>query len=526
MSYVDIYAKKIDDIFQFLALGRIGLEYAFPEWAAAKLSSEETIAENQQVLEMLQNGSLGLRLPTENVLTLTSGSQAEGLAMEKGYTGSDLDEMRMYGRSLQFTVPGDAEAGVVGSVLVMRTEGCPPGFCRIEAVGDLNENIRRVAGTVPWNEQNALTIEKVQGCFETDAHGRHWLLSGRIHRALLPRMSEDTIDKPTWGNDLMEMAATFIGSAPLPSVRHFLNRRRDGDWPRQPTLDLIGQLPALIVCKPHASNPSQTFRCSWSHIEILLSEDMPKWVKQAYRAFKYIVKGRLDLSRLIHAAERTARGRDFFNSLENVTARNMSLNVQDNLKRLLDQEDLQAVGAPENGETSFSSFFLKTVLLHCLEESASVGEQGDAFSFLLTLARKLRKTLEAGRLSNYFLPDFNLFENLHAGDRTVVLGAISGIYLDPIMTIVRSLRHPGQLYHDGDDLHGQLINVMKTNLDHRRTAVDRNRLMVLLQRLDEARHVQAEPSLVSFLPRPSYGKVWLVLAILAIFLAIVWKVFL
>ena len=518
-----IYARKIDDIFQFLALCRIGLEYAFPQWAAAKLSSEETIAENQQVLEMLRNGSLGLRLPTEKVLTLTSGSQAEGLAMEKGYTSSDLDEMRMYGRSLQFTVPGEADLGVVGSVLVMRTEGCPPGFCRIEAVGDLDENIRRIAGTVPWNEQKA--IEQVGGCFET-AHGRHWLLSGRIHRALLPRMSEDTIDKPTWGNDLMEMAATFIGSAPLPSVRNFLNRRRDGDWPRQRTLDLIGQLPALIVCKPHSSNPSQTFRCSWSHIEILLSEDMPDWVKQAYRAFKYIVKGRLDLSRLIDAAEKTARGRNFLNSLENVTPLNISANVQDNLKRMLDQEDPQADGAPEHGETRFSSFFLKTVLLHCLEESASVGEQGDPFSFLLVLSIKLRKTLKAGYLSNYFLPDFNLFENLHAGDRAVVLDAVSDIWLDPIMTVVRSLRYPGQLYDGGDDLHGKLVDVMKTNLDHERTAADRNSLMVLLQRLDEACRVVAEPSLVSLMPWPLYEKVWLISSILARFLAIIWKVIL
>ena len=472
---------------------------------------------------MLRNGSLGRRLPTEKVLTLTSGSQAEGLAMDRGYTGSDLDEMRMYGRSLHFTVPGDAEAGVVGSVLVMRTEGCPPGFCRIEAVGDLDENIHRVAETVPWNEQKALTKEKVKGCFERDAHGRHWLLSGRIHRALLPRMSEDTIDKPTWGNDLMEMAATFIGSAPLPSVHNFLNRRRDGDWPRQPTLDLIGQLPALIVCKPHTSNPSQTFRCSWSHIEILLSDDMPNWVKQAYRAFKYIIKGRLDLSRLIHAAETTATGKDFLDSLKNVTPRSMSVNVQDDLKRML---DLQAGGAPENGETRFSSFFLKTVLLHCLEESASVGEQGDAFPFLLILSIKLRKTLKAGHLSNYFLPDFNLFENLHAGDRAVVLEAVSDIWLDPIMTIVRSLRYPGKLYDGGDDLHGKLVDVMKTNLDHERTAADRDSLMVLLQRLDEACRVVAEPSLVSLMPWPLYEKVWLISSILARFLAIIWKVIL
>ena len=355
--------------------------------------------------------------------------------MEKrwGHPEADTDNMWLYGGPLGVHVPqGHQSSG--RTVLRYRPEGCPPAYCKIEVT-----------------DTQALMMAEIEEVGQLDAgcvhrsEGVDWLhINETLRRLHLPEGLDISGPAGQSGGGMYEAIPALVCSATHPDMAwRYVHRPRQG-WPSQEQLELIKQLPLLLVLIGHKHSDEFLLqaRLSWSHSEMTLIISLPLNIKQIYIALKYAFKSLI----------KTFRGPN------------------------IDGDGRSLVG----------SYHLKTVFLRHLEERprAMTGSQLDFMSGILY---DFDGYLNAGKLPQYFLPDCNLLATVGPEERHIARNVIKHILNNPLRAILTCPTRPQDIYGEvsPDDLVAAFQQV--SSLSPPICARSREDLLWLLRRLDGRR---------------------------------------
>ena len=439
----------------------VALETVYPKCAIIRLE-DHYLTDNLQAFSSLQEGLAYAGRVWEgrdghfNGGTLTAGSRAEGLALEKdwGHPEPDQDRMWLLGGPLGVHVPGGhqlpqvpfvlqlsgglvqvglpsfAKEATGHALLVYRPDDCPPAFCKVQ-----------VTDPQALVEVQVFTTRKLEaGCIH-NLKGVDWLHTNNLLWFLF-RNGE--ITGPVNVADVVECAPALVCSAAHPEIgQEYMNRPRH-DWPSSEQLKIMLQLPMMLVLVGHKLSDEFHLqaRLSWSHLEILLIAKLPETIKQVYIAVKYIFKSFM--------------------------------------KMLRDQNPNNA----SDGRSNVGSFHIKTTLLWNLEKRPPKFIQSQ-LRFMLDLLHDFGHYLETGTLPHYFLPDYNLLETTSPDERRIARSVIEIILSDPIQAILRSPSCPKELY--GEVQPDSLVTAFHKVSSHPTHAKSHEDLLNLLACLDERR---------------------------------------
>ena len=211
-----------------------------------------------------------------------------------GHQRADWDAMWLLGGRWGVYVSG-GNASRENACLEFHPDGCPPAYCRLE-VTDIDRLLEAIRARVDswWK-----TSIQARLCIQRSG-GRCWLDTYRTVRQIVAN-DDVTISGPAGQEGLNEYIMTLVCSDPPPSPpppspipiphphphpdmeREFRSRNR-GQWPPQYLLDIISQLPMLMVPIGHKYSPDykRQARLSWSHCELLLMQEVPERVRQGY----------------------------------------------------------------------------------------------------------------------------------------------------------------------------------------------------------------------------------------------------
>ena len=372
---------------------------------------EEFLTSNADTLKSLKSGQC---YRTAERLVLWAGSRPEGLVLNErwGYSHVDTDAMLLYGGAMGVYMPHTGKKQPRNVNLVCRTDGCPAGYARIEVVNPeslvdyITTQLRRRTHLSHKKHQNkkqsktkTKSIEARRCVVRSQLDPKLWL-----HCDNFFIMIEDgprTGPSYTMCDD--DFVPTLVCSGPHPDLKDLFTRHRNPHWPLRGTLKHLRQLPALLVFvgQKGSLDPHLSCRFSFSHVELLLFRDLPNRVKRAHVMFKYSFRTLL----------RTLRG-----SAE-----------------------------PTEGRSKVSSYHLKTVLLHVLEEDPTSQER-EAFELMLILYHRLHTFLQQGRLPHYFLPECDLFATVDSSERQSAEQAVHAALQDPIKALLLSHQDPRAVY--------------------------------------------------------------------------------
>ena len=209
----------------------------------------------------------------------------------------------------------------------------------------------------------------------------------------------------------------LICSAPFPWIARYVCRPRSPRWPSKNALVDIQILPGILVPtgKKGSVDHDLQWRQSCSLLEIRLAQDMPDWVKTAFRTFKAtmkFVKKRVGDKDSRH----TVLGSRFI-------ARVLRLCVSEKPSEI----DASVV----------CSFHLKNVLLWLLEE-ADTWKQMCSFRLMIQLLVRLDHHLKAGHLPHYFNPECNLLDNVHDVELVLTRNCVKIILSDPVDAMIKA----------------------------------------------------------------------------------------
>ena len=356
---------------------------------------------------------------------LYSGSRAEGLAMKVGWGHEepDIDQMCIWKHlfGVPVTLNRDnsnssvAYPSPVGGEISLETSESHPGYCRLRVYGD-NEQVvefmasdRRYCGD-PQDMRRHCIVQR---------DGRWWISSTKVVKYYTIGMGDVHQGSQTGGPAVprkcgnTDFVTTLACSSALPYLDGFLSRPRFVDWPPSYILSKISELPTLIVAAAHRSSKNRDieWRISCSHYELFLANAMPLWVKQAYWAFKYIMKYKERLYKNGGTDQRT--------------------NSQ----------------PPRNrGRSKLSSFHFKTAMLWELEKPDTWLNEL-SFDLLIRLFHAFVEFVTERTMPHYFISDCNVLEGVDPDE--LVSNALyikERVLCDPISAIITSPKYPRQLY--------------------------------------------------------------------------------
>ena len=328
--------------------------------------------------------------------------------------------------------------------LVLQTDDCRPGQCRLEVVGDQDDLAARMGKTESYGVlRGHIGKARASTCMEEQG-GRTWLSSHATLRALvgLPEDEDGRVHGPAGmlGKDVIDVVPCIVGSQPLPDTNAFLDRVAVKSWPKQETQTRISKLPAILVSVGHFASPNAKieWRHSWSLAEILMAKDMPCWVKQAFWAFKYTLK-----HALVQAHPQPHRGCCYLCCRKETWS--------------------------PRGRRQLGSYHIKTVFLWELEEPAAW--YGDCpFRLMMRLFARLQQCLNSHGLPHYFTTDVDLFDGIEDQELELAKGCVDRIITDPIAAIICSPTQPWQLYggskHEHDATVENIIKTLKNMANH------------------------------------------------------------
>ena len=415
------------------AVFSVAVEAAFPQCSIIRLG-RKCVKRIRARLSSLRDGSAYAGDGRGGVGSrwVTSGSEAEGLAVKDGWghPEADQDNMQLLGGPLGVHMPqGHHSPG--RAVLRYRPEGCPPAYCKIEVTdvqgiigvmdGRLDAGCVRRSKGVAWLHIDN-TMKQIQSDSENISGPAGQLIDGSL-----------------------EFVPALVCSDPHPDMdRNYLHRPRRG-WPSSQQLEVIKQLPMLLVLTGHKlSHPAEIplqARFSWSTSEMVLIMELPDYIKQVYIAVKYAFKRFL----------KVFRGSD----------------------------------GPVQGRSAVGSYYLKMALLYSLEKRppTMIGSQ-------LCLMHGLLSTLDgylvAGNLPHYFLPNCDLLKTVHLEERRLARDVIQHILSDPLRAILTCPTNPEEVY--GEVPPDTLVAAFHLVSSHPTCAMSREVLLGLLGRLDEERY--------------------------------------
>ena len=166
--------------------------------------------------------------------------------------------------------------------------------------------------------------------------------------------------------------------------------------------------PGMLVCASHKLSPEDEqalqFRVSFSLQELMLTKDMPSWLKQGHIAFKLTVKSMLTRQRY---------------------------------------------SSESAGRSKVCSYHLKTVLFWTLEDPGS-WETHCPYQFMRRLNDPaIIHQQKSAVLPNHFIPECNLFAHTNRWDIELLLQVVEQIQVDPFKYILDAPSSPGLLYGRG-----------------------------------------------------------------------------
>ena len=356
-----------------------------------------------------------------------SGSRAEGLAMRVGWGHEepDFDVMFTWQRLLGVPVeirPQTLTAGplsyplLIGGIISLETGESPPGYARLRVCGDYAS----VEGYMASNRYYIPDTRGENSLCTVQKDGRLWVLPSKVIKLLTWDASSHPFNNTASPAVLLkgaisEIVPSLICPQVLPFVDDFLSRNRCVDWPPKSVLFEISQLPTLVVAAGHKSSANRDieWRISTTHYELVISNAMPVWVKQAYWAFKYITK---KIKRDINGSPPQGA-------------------------------QLHSPGR-YGGRHKLSSFHLKTTFLWELETS-EVWFYESSHALLLRTFRSFIKFITEGRIPHYFMPHCNLLECVDPTElKATVLYIRERVLCDAYVVgaIITSPMYPRQLY--------------------------------------------------------------------------------
>ena len=314
--------------------------------------------------------------------------------------------MLLYGGTLLVYVDGGISPSSDKPHLKLQSSDAPHAYTYVELIGEAERYLDEMSRYLP-----GVTRSELEQSLHEDISGRMWLSSHGFKKLLLNTRHDDPhITKGLRGpaenpSGNIEVVRTLICSGPLPTIEDFQLRKRLKNWPKAETLSMMRRLPAILVCTGHREmgDPNIQFRMSWSLGEVLIINDIPLWIRQAYCAFKYTVK---------------------------------------RLRKKTGSED-ESLG----GRSEISSYHLKTVLLYTMEETppCSFPDQ-NTFKMFVLLLKNLENYLQNGNLPHYFDPRCDLLETLHRDELERAKHIMGDILTDPISAILSSITHPEHLF--------------------------------------------------------------------------------
>ena len=186
----------------------------------------------------------------------------------------------------------------------------------------------------------------------------------------------------------------LICSAPFPCITQYLARPRTTQWPSLKALEEIAILPGLLVAtgKRGSVDHDWQWRQSYSPQEVHLAQDMPDWVKVAFRALKA---------------------------------------TMNSVKKRIDEEG-------SDTETKIvCSFYMKTGLLWLLEE-ADTWQDTNSFRLMIQLLVRIDHHLETGNLPHYFNPACDLLDNVPEKVLELTKKCVKVILNDPVDAMIKA----------------------------------------------------------------------------------------
>ena len=401
-------------------LGQMVVEVAFPTCAEYKLTKAQ-ISSIKWSFKVLRRVATAQTVDFNGwKWVIYSGSRAEGLAMRVGWGHEepDLDIMFMWERLWGVAIKTIPPLSITGATIILETQGCRPGFCRLRVHGDHEKMAGYMAS---FTGRYGPDIYGVRASCIVEKGGKRWISPRQVVKILIDEPSGYHIEAeaspavPMKGG-AAEVVTTLICAHPLPFVTAYLKRRRFTHWPTEETLDDITKLPTLIVAAGHKQSAGRDieWRISCSHMELVIINTLPLWVKQAYWAFKYIMKRGLG-----------------------------STEAYGNIKQL-------------EGRSKICSFHLKMTLFWELEKTES-SRYKSSFYLMLRLFLAFVQFLEDGQLPHYFMPRCNLLDCVARSDLDAAAHYIKDTVLfDPIGAIISSPRYPNQLYSSPNSGNGSV----------------------------------------------------------------------
>ena len=411
------------------ALFSIAVEAAIPQCAIFRMGDSHA-RDIHESLSSLQNG----RAYDINFGNLTAGSRAEGLALEThwGHPPSDLDDIQLHGGPLGVHVPqGRRTPG--RAALRFRLEGCPPAYCKLEVTDVQTLMGAKLLGGFQLNT----------GCVQR-FDGVNWLHTHNMIRQI--QHWSDEISGPA-GNRIgadEDLVPALVCSDAHPDMDEKYLRRPRLDWPSAQQLEVIKQLPMLLVFTSHKqSHPDEIplqARLSWSPSEIILISELPNTIKQVYIAVKYAFK------QFMRSFQRNNRAAD--------------------------------------GRSNVGSFHLKMTFLRHMEKRPPTKIRSQ-LDLMFGLLNDLDGYLKEGKLPHYFLPDCNLLVTVGHEERCIARNVIQHMLSNPLHAILTCIPDHEIIY--GKVRPDTLVAAFHQMSSHPTSVKSREDLFQLLGHLDETR---------------------------------------
>ena len=433
-------------------------------------------------------------------MQLVTGSRAEGFALSSDYIGErpDFDLMFIYGGDWCVRTPyacnaNDTESNVFKDNPEMAVEGCAPGYCRINIkpfkqlsvptdIYDFpgSEQVRRQAqepfalllfGALLWGWYKpssslirplftyAVYVPFLMGMFSL------WAVEDEMKGGLYVELNKQTclsskeflrwciplsyrteyINPPQFqgpshtllGDDLVP---ALICLQPFPCMDQYLARERSTIWPTPEALAQISATPGMLVPTGMKGSPNCDieWRFSFSAQEIILSQEMPPWIKAGYRAFKYTTK------HLLHALRISVDSTNEEVIFQDASSKHLIARLVCGYRKYrieFQQNPLflreEYIAVTKENESRVCSYHLKTILLWSLEDPNTWQEQCP-FRLMLRLLRDLENHLTSGSLRHYFNIDCNLFQNVSIKELAFTRACVGEILRNPFFVMCRT----------------------------------------------------------------------------------------
>ena len=366
-----------------------------------------------------------------------SGSRAEGLAVENGWghPKADHDMMTLHTEKMTFQVTRD-DFLRDRFCITYHSAGCQPAYCKLRVTrilalkknDDIMDLLIQSSHGVPWmNTFTLLTL--IQGGLNDDSD------DGDAH--------PDTICGPA-GQTVTgshEYVLALVGSASHPYMKKMFKHKDQSTCLSPEIVKTVSEMAMTVVLCGHKASAEYNLeaRLSFSLCEFKLIHDQPLTIKQAFIAFKYIVK--CVLSRCPSEA------------YEN------------------------------DGSGHICSYHLKSILLRYIEKKTHLITS--SFECMMELFLEFDSFLKAGKLPHNFIEECDLFQRIAPEELSFVKNELQQIIKNPFATILATPTEPKQVF---DDIQvNELVTAFLRVCTHPGNKWSRNHLRTFLHRLDAHR---------------------------------------